>query len=162
MLGLQIPSDPIPCPAWPIFAFSKFVDRTHDPHSMRHAGASGFLPPHVSINGESGAPYRAHFRGYLLHSLLFYCSRASLYSLGIQGISMDTLDFCLNMSGVFVAISIAEKSCCLHTYPALVLGIYSGTHNHPLCHLISFLATVPQVRNSFYFLLTLQVDGYFP
>ena len=155
---LQIPNDSISYPAWPIFASSKVTASMHGSHSMRHPGASGFLPHPISTKGESGVPCQAHLCKRLPHSLLLCCSKVSMDNLGKQSTSMDALSFSLNMSGVFVANSTAAKSSCLHAYVAPVPGIYSGTHDHPLCPLTSFispcLTSVPQVRRSFFSLPT--------
>lgn len=137
---LQLPSDSISYPAWPIFASSKVTASMHGSHSMRHPGASGFLPRPISTKGESGVPYQAHLCKHVLHSLLLCCSKASLDSLGKQSTSMDALNFSLNMSAVFVANSTVTKSSYLHANVALVPGIYSGTHDHPLCPLTSFIS----------------------
>lgn len=74
----------VPCLA--SFASSKFIDSTHGLHTMRHPGASGFLP-----RGESGVPYQAHLCRHLLHSLWLHCSKASLDSMQKPGTRLDVL-----------------------------------------------------------------------
>lgn len=159
MLPLQIPSESVPSPVWPIFASNKFTASIYGPHPMRPPEVSEFFLHHIST--IPAVPFRSqvcHRRLISADASSTLCCKASLDSLGKQNTGMDALDFCINMLRGSVTISTTTKYSCLHTHLAAVLGIYSGAHDCSLHYLVFFrspcLTTVPQVRSSFHFLLT--------